>query len=63
MVVDNDADAVSLDDLNRRARSTAVETPEIDRFVRCDLLSYRLSNEMKYFYSVIYREQQIFQIR
>src|ERR1700719_4114939 len=47
MVVDDDADSIALGNLNRRSRSAAVVTPEIDNSARDDFLLHGLGDEME----------------
>ncbi len=63
MIIDNNPHAVSLRDLDGRPWRAAVVAPDVNRFVRSDLLFYRLGNEMKDLNSVVNIEAQILEIR
>src|SRR5579883_1910766 len=63
MVVDDDADAISLVHLDGWPWGAAVEAPQINRFIRLELLPYGLGNQVKDFNAVVQRKWEIFQIR
>src|SRR2546427_6452743 len=50
VVIHHDSNAIALVHLNRRTRSAAVVTPEVNRPARKYLLFNRLSNEMEFLY-------------
>src|SRR5207248_853661 len=63
VIVNDDANTVSLIDLNGRSGSAAVEAPQNQCLIGSDLLLHWLGNQMKHFDAVIHGEWQIRYIR
>ena len=63
VVVYDDADSVTLGDLNRRPRSSSVVTPEIDDLARDNFLLHRFGDEMELFHVSIQAEREVRGIR
>src|SRR5439155_25027655 len=59
MVVHDDSNAITLVHLNRRARSGAVVTPEIDHPPRKNLLLNRLGDEMEFLYVSVHAPRKL----
>src|SRR6516225_8711591 len=62
MILKDDPDSVALIRLNRRPRSTTVETPEIENAARYDRLLYGFSGQIKDLDVAIHRERQVLYI-
>src|SRR5947209_4498795 len=62
MVVHDESDAISLIDLNRWARRAAIESPQREGLIGCNLLLYRLCNQMEHFDATVQGEWQIWYI-
>src|SRR2546425_6456016 len=63
MIVHDDANAIALVHLNRRARSAAVVTPEINHPARKYLLFNRLGNEMEFLNAPVHVPRKLGHVR
>ena len=59
VVIHHDSNAIALVHLNRRTRSAAVVTPEVNRPARKYLLFNRLSNEMEFLYVSVHAPRKL----
>ncbi len=59
MIVEDDAHAITLIDLNRRSRSAPIEAPGVNRLERADLLLYHLCDQVEDLRVAIHPVRQI----
>jgi hypothetical protein len=62
-ILEDDADAIALIDLDRRARAAAVVAPRVDGFKRRDFAFHNFGREAKHFHVAVEFEREIGNVR